>query len=31
VISAGVPVTVTTDGWTVQIQRALHFEEFFGP
>jgi hypothetical protein len=30
-ISAGVPVTVTTDGWTVQIQRALHFEEFFGP
>ncbi|HSM08269.1 MAG TPA: hypothetical protein VLA33_04545, partial [Gemmatimonadota bacterium] len=31
VISAGVPVTVTTDGWTVQIQRALHFDEFFGP
>lgn len=31
VISADVPVTVTTDGWTVQIQRALHFEEFFGP
>lgn len=30
-ISAGVPVTVTTDGWTVQIQRALHFEEIFGP
>lgn len=31
VISAGVPVTVTTDGWTVQVQRALHFDEFFGP
>jgi len=31
VISADVPVTVTTDGWTVQIQRALHFEEVFGP
>lgn len=29
-VSAGVPVTVTTSGWTVQIQRALHFEEFFG-
>ena len=30
VISADVPVTVTTDGWTVHIQRALHFEELFG-
>ena len=31
VISAGVPVTVTTDGWTVQIQRALHLDGLFGP
>lgn len=31
VVSAGVPVIVSTDGWTVQIQRALHFEELFGP
>ena len=30
-VSAGVPVTVTTNGWTVQIQRALHFDEVFGP
>ncbi|MFW6083870.1 MAG: hypothetical protein ACODAA_01510 [Gemmatimonadota bacterium] len=30
VISAGVPVVVSTDGWTVQVQRALHFDELFG-
>jgi hypothetical protein len=26
VISAGEPVTVSTEGWTVQVQRALHRE-----
>lgn len=26
VISAGEPVTVSTEGWTVQVQRALHLE-----
>lgn len=30
VASAGVPVIVSTDGWTVQVQRALHFDELFG-
>lgn len=30
VLSAGVPVIVSTDGWTVQVQRALHFDELLG-